>query len=40
MQQDRLKAFNTEQTRKYRESVRFITGYDIKMRNEECIEVS
>jgi hypothetical protein len=39
-QQERARAFQAEFARRYRESVRFITGYDIKMRNEEFIEVS
>jgi hypothetical protein len=39
-QQERARAFQAEFARRYRESVRFITGYDIKMRNEEFIEVN
>ena len=39
-QQERARAFQTEFARRYRESVRNITGYDIKMRSEEFIEVN
>uniref|UniRef100_A0A914YIU6 Uncharacterized protein n=1 Tax=Panagrolaimus superbus TaxID=310955 RepID=A0A914YIU6_9BILA len=39
-QSDRARAFQNEFARRYRESVRNITGYDIKMRNEEFIDVS
>jgi len=39
-QRERAATFTAESARRYREIVRFITGYDIKMRNEEYIEVS
>ena len=38
-QRERAATFTAESARRYREIVRFITGYDIKMRNEEYIEV-
>uniref|UniRef100_A0A914YXQ0 Uncharacterized protein n=1 Tax=Panagrolaimus superbus TaxID=310955 RepID=A0A914YXQ0_9BILA len=39
-QSDRARAFQNEFSQRYRESVRNITSYDIKMRNDEFIDVS
>uniref|UniRef100_A0AC34QDT1 Mitotic spindle assembly checkpoint protein MAD1 n=1 Tax=Panagrolaimus sp. JU765 TaxID=591449 RepID=A0AC34QDT1_9BILA len=39
-QKERQANFNAESARKYRECMRLLTGYDVKMRNGEYIEVS